>query len=392
MVTGTHAHANARHQRAHPLFHFLADNREELIARCRAKVALRARDGAEHQTSNGIPLFLDQLTRTLAAEDAGETGESLSISGASGGDSQALSEMGISAAAHGKALLEVGYSVDQVVHDYGDLCQAITDLAFEREAPFGVDEFRTLNRCLDNAIADAVSSFAAQKEVTVASESSARENQRLGFLIHEFRNHVQVATLAYIALESGKLGMGGSTSAVLKRSLAAMSALLKQSLAEVRLSADIPTRDSFSVAAFVADAQVTAALYAGTSGCTLRVPFVDPLLGVVGNRLLLAAALTNLLQNAFKFTHPCSQITLTARAADDRVLIEVQDNCGGLPTGAAERLFKPFSQSGKNRSGLGLGLSIARQSVEADGGTLCVTDLPGTGCVFTISLPRQPLI
>ena len=375
------------------VFQFLTHNRDELIDRCKAKVARRPSGTATGaQLSNGVPLFLEQLTRTLQAEEAGESGKSLRISGASGGDAHSLSEMGITATAHGKALLDLGYTIDQVVHDYGDLCQAITDLAVERDAPFGVDEFRTLNRCLDNAIADAVAAFAWHREAAATDASAARENQRLGFFVHEFRNHVQVATLAYGALESGKLGLGGSTSGVLKRSLAAMSALLRQSISEVRLVADIPARDSFSVAAFVADAQLTADLYADASGCTLTVPPVDPLLGVVGNRLLLAAALTNLLQNAFKFTHPHSEITLTARADGDQALISVQDHCGGLPPGTAERLFTPFAQSGKNRSGLGLGLSIARQSIEADGGTLSVTDLPGQGCVFTISLPRQPLI
>ena len=108
--------------------------------------------------------------------------------------------------------------------------------------------------------------------------------------------------------------------------------------------------------------------------------------------MLLAAALTNLLQNAFKFTHLHTEVTLSARCADDRVLIEVQDNCGGLPAGMADTLFEPFGQAGQNKSGLGLGLSIARQSVEANGGTLSVRDIPGAGCVFTISLPRQPLI
>ena len=63
----------------------------------------------------------------------------MSISGAPGGDAQSLSEMGASAAVHGKDLWELGYTIDQVVHDYGDLCQAITDLAVERDAPFSVD-------------------------------------------------------------------------------------------------------------------------------------------------------------------------------------------------------------------------------------------------------------
>jgi len=132
---------------------FLSNNRQELIARCKAKVARRPRRAATAaQLANGVPLFLDQVTRALEAQVDGDVGESFRISGAAGGDASDLSEMGLSAAAHGKELMELGFSVDQVVHDYGDLCQAITDLAVERDAPFSVDEFRTLNRCLDNAI------------------------------------------------------------------------------------------------------------------------------------------------------------------------------------------------------------------------------------------------
>ncbi len=116
--------------------------------------------------------------------------ESLHISGASGGDATNMSLIGASAIAHGKELLELGYSVDQVVHDYGDICQAITDLAVERDAPFSVNEFRTLNRCLDNAIANAVSEFSARRDVTFALKQSADENERRGVLVHEIRNHV----------------------------------------------------------------------------------------------------------------------------------------------------------------------------------------------------------
>ncbi len=75
----------------------------------------------------------------------------------------------------------------------------------------------------------------------------------------------------------------------------------------------------------------------------------------------------------------------------DLVLMEVADHCGGLPPGNAELMFSPFSQGGSDRTGLGLGLSIARHSIEADGGILSVRDLPGTGCVFTVSLPLDRL-
>jgi signal transduction histidine kinase len=372
---------------------FLSNNRDELIARCKAKVAQRPRRAATaEQLANGVPMFLEQLTRTLEAEVQGDAGKSLRISGASGGDAALLSEIGVSAAAHGKRLLELGFTVDQVVHDYGDLCQAITDLAVERDAPFSVDEFRTLNRCLDNAIADAVTEFSVQRDATVARRQSAEEHERLGVLVHELRNHLHTATLALRALESGTLPIGGSTGGVLKRSLASLSALLSQALTEVRLAIGAPVQtESFSLATFVVDARNAASLYADASGCAFAVSEVDPLIGVTGNRELLLAALVNLLQNAFKFTHSHTEVTLSAYADDDRVLIDVKDNCGGLPVGALERMFKPFKQSGNNRNGLGLGLSIAKKSVEASGGTLTVRDVPGTGCVFTMDLPRQKL-
>ena len=131
-----------------------------------------------------------------------------------------------------------------------------------------------------------------------------------------------------------------------------------------------------------------AALDAGARGCTLRVPTVDRDVWISGDRDSLLSALANLLQNAFKFTHARTEVTLTAHAVGDRVLIEVQDQCGGLAVGTMERMFVPFAQRGDDRTGLGLGLSIARHKVEAEAGTLGVRNLPGVGCAFTIDLPR----
>lgn len=370
---------------------FLANNREELIARCKAKVAQRpARAATEEQLKNGIPIFLEQLQRTLVAEEGGHACESLKISGASGGDSQTLSEMGISATAHGKQLLGLGFSVDEVVHAYGDLCQAITDLAFDRDAPIGIDEFRTLNRCLDNAIADAVTEFSFQRDASRARKQDAELNERMGFLVHELRNSVGTAMLAVNALELGALPVGGATGAVLKRSLAALKTLVDQALSDVRHDAgSSQALQVFYLSPFIADARNAAVLYAAASGCTLTVTQVDPLLAIAADRERMLAALANLLQNAFKFSRPRSGVVLKAYAFGHNVLIEVQDECGGLPNEDAEKMFSPFTQRSGDRSGLGLGLSIARQSVEDDGGTLSVRDVPGYGCIFTIALPRH---
>lgn len=372
---------------------FLSNNRDELIARCKAKVAQRPnRAATAQQLANGVPLFLGQLTDTLRAEGEGNVAEGVRISGPAGGDAASLSQIGVGATAHGKDLLALGYTVEQLVHDYGDLCQAITDLAVERDAPFSVSQFRTLNRCLDNAIADAVTGFSAQRDATLSLRHSADESERLGTLVHELRNHLQTAMLGFTALESGTVPISGSTGALVKRALVSLAALLDRSLGEVRAKASAPgLTDPFSLAAFIAEAKDIASLCAAERGCAFQVPEVDPRLGIAGNRDHLLAALVNLLQNAFKFTHSHTEVALHAYCAGDRVFIDVKDNCGGLPPGFAAKMFKPFTQGSADRSGLGLGLSIARRTIEADGGSLTVRDVPGTGCVFTVSIPLRLL-
>jgi len=368
---------------------FLANNREELIERCRAKVAQRPlRSATSQQLQNGVPLFLDQLIQTLRTEQTSKPMDSRRISGPSGGGAS-ISEIGQAAALHGRELMALGFSVDQVVHDYGDLCQAVTDLAYERDAPFQIDEFRTLNRCLDNAIADAVTEFSYQRDFAVADRQANEMHEQLGFFAHELRNLLQTATLAFTAAKTGDLSLSGATGTVLGRSLDGLRDLIAQSLDEVRTASDASAQSrTFPAADFIAEVKLAADLAAQVRGCVLTVSAVDPRLAVRGDRDQLYSALANLLQNAFKFTRPHSEVTLDTYAVSDRILIDVKDHCGGLPPGNAERMFLPFTQNGEDRTGLGLGLSIARRSVEANNGTLSVRDVPGTGCVFTISLPR----
>jgi signal transduction histidine kinase len=303
-----------------------------------------------------------------------------------------LSEIGETATRHGRELLQRGFTIEQVVHNYGDLCQAITDLAFERDTPFETDEFRTLNRCLDNAIAVAVTEFNRQRDFVVADQQAHAVNERLGFFAHELRNFLNSATLALSAIRVGDVGLNGATGAVLDRSLVGLRNLIDRSLSDVRLTAGMPVQNRlFSLADFIAEVKHSASLEAKVKGCVLTVSVVDPRLAVDADRDLLFAAVGNLLQNAFKFTRRHTEVTLNAYAADDRILIDVQDNCGGLPTGDLDKMFVPFTHDSKDKTGLGLGLSISRRSVEANEGTLTARDIPGSGCVFTIALPRHAM-
>ena len=372
------------------LHQFLNTNRAELIDLCRIKVQeRRASSGDDPAFEFGIPQFLNQLIKTLEAEQTSEPIRSLEISGTADGK-PGPSEISSTAVRHGRELHQQGFTVEQVVHDYGDLCQAITSMAFDQNAPIQADEFKTLNRCLDNGIADAVKEYARQRDTSRNDKSVNAVNERLGSLAHELRNHTNTATLAVTVLKSGNVGLHGATAAVLDRSLLALRNLIDCLLADVRVTAGMPARHQLvSVADFVAEVKTTASLEAEQHKCRLTVGTVDPTLAVNVDRDLLSSAVGNLLQNAFKFSVDRLEVSLKAYEVGSRVFIDIEDSCGGLPSGAAENMFKPFSQSGPDKSGVGLGLSICRRSVEANNGSVRVRDIPGAGCVFTIDLPRH---
>ena len=366
------------------LHQFLASNRDELVERCRAKVAKRlSPQPTPVELEHGIPLFLDQLIKTLILESSTPHADAAA-------KLPTAKEIGTTAAKHGNELLRRGFTVDQVVHDYGDLCQAVTELAAEKRALVSVDEFRTLNRCLDNAIADAVTEFGRQRDQNISAEGTQAMNERLGYLAHELRNLLNSAMLAFQAIKSGSVALTGATGGVLERSLTGLRNLVDRSLADVRLTAGLDVRpEPIFLGEFLDEVRVTAAVEAKARGLAFTIAPVDQGLVIQSDRQMLCSAISNLLQNAFKFTRPGSHVSLSAHAVAERVLIEVEDECGGLPPGKPEELFQPFEQRSRDRTGVGLGLSISRRGVEANGGTLRARSLPGKGCVFTIDLPRQ---
>ena len=368
------------------LHEFLIANRAELIERCLLKVALRAGpEPSEAELEHGIPLFLDQLVKTLRMERMAEPMKSRDVSGPPGGG-PLRSEIGTTAGQHGVELLEQGFTVDQVVHDYGDLCQAITDLAFERAEPVEIDEFRTLNRCLDNAIAGAVTAFAHQRDLLLGERDAQALNERLRVLAHELRKLIETATVALTALKAGNIGIAGATGATLDRAMIGLRNLVDRSLADVRVRAGMPGRHELIVLPeLVKQIQVSASLEAHARGCRFVVCATGLGLAVDGDREMLAAAVGNLLQNAFRFTQPGTEVSLSVYTREGRVLIEVADHCGGLPIGEAERLSRPLSEDATGKSGL----SVCRRSVAANDGLLRVRDVRGKGCVFTIDLPRH---
>ena len=348
------------------LHEFIAEHRDELISRARAKVAARpVPRSTSAELEYGVPLFLTHLGELLRGSSVNDP----TMTGA--------------AALNGADMLRSGYTIAQVVHDYGDVCQSITEVALERRSPIGNDDFRRLNGCVDDAVAAAVTEFLRLRERTLGDH----ELERLAALAHEQRNLLSAAMVSFQILRGGTVAIGGSTGTVLGRALMGLRDVIDRSLAEVRLGAGIHQRGRIVLCGFIEDMEATAGLEATMRGIHFTVEAPPPEAAVDADRLLLASAVSNLLSNAFKFTVAKGHVTLRTNVIDGQVRIEVEDQCGGWPPGASEAMFQRFKRRSADRTGLGIGLAIARQGVVASGGTLEVQDLPGKGCIFSIVLP-----
>lgn len=345
---------------------FIEVNRREIIERCRAKVAARLIPTVtDVEIDHGVPLFLDQLREVLRLGLASHP------------------VIASTALLHGHDLMAQGYSVSQVVRDYGDVCQSITELALELQAPISLEDFHTLNRCLDDAIAGAVTQYGRERNQSSVEGEAARGRERLGFVAHEQRNLINVGLMAFEAMQMGNVGSTGSTATVLRRSLVGLQTLIDSSLAEVRLSQGVQNMTRFAVSEFIAELVPGAQLAADARSIRLTVE-QPPDGGIIeADR----AVIVNLLQNAVKFTRPGTTITLRTAVTADESLIEVEDECGGLPPGDVNELFRSFEQRGPDRTGLGLGLAFSRWGVEANGGQLRARSQGTKGCVFTVVLP-----
>ncbi|MEO6111638.1 MAG: hypothetical protein ABIQ24_07395 [Nitrospiraceae bacterium] len=186
---------------------------------------------------HGVPLFLQQLVETLSLEQREPHPTAVEVEVE---PSPAPTEIGRAATVHGAELLRLGYTVDQVVHNYGDVCQAVTELAGEHDERISTGEFHTLNRCLDNAIADAVTSFGRARQVLLEDQAETL-HQRLQYYSLEHRRLVDIALQAYGVIKTGHVGLTGATGTLLFHTLEDLRSLADRTLPEIRRAYDVAT-------------------------------------------------------------------------------------------------------------------------------------------------------
>lgn len=361
------------------LHEFLLAERDEILALCSKKIARLADSmSSSDEMERGLPVFYNELIQVLRADaDIDESGKA---------NNNSIESLHRAAAERrGKESLKLGYSISQVVHGYGAICQAITEYIQENtNQTTSPREFNRLNFCLDIAIAEAVTEFnRGQRE-----NAERDEIQRLGFLAHELRNALTSAILASKLIITGKVGANGSTSRILENAHRRMRDIIDRSLVEVRLRNESTGQyQRCRVIHLVSEVEATAWFEASAKSIKVCVE-VAPELEVLIDRHLIISALSNLVQNAIKFTKQGGIVWIRGKAVGGRVLLEIEDQCGGLPPGEVEELFKAFSQMGTDRSGLGIGLTISRRAISLNNGILSVRDIPHQGCVFSIDLPK----
>jgi signal transduction histidine kinase len=288
---------------------------------------------------------------------------------------------------HGAQRLRLGFDVAEVVREYGLLHDCVLQLAAEVSLQPTAHEHQVLAKWVNGGIADAIVEYVEQRDAELQRQAS----EHLGFMAHELRNPLAAGLLAVQRLrKTAAAGPGvASTIDILERNLRRTGGMIDNALSQATAGMRVelsPTRLGLRhfLQEIVADSEVEArARHIET------VVTAPPTLMVHADPRLLRSAVANLVHNALKFSHEYSRVAVRGRAADGRIVIEVEDACGGLPPGKAEELFAPSVQRGQDRSGFGFGLTIARQAIEAHHGTVRVRDIPGTGCVFSVDLPAS---
>ncbi len=348
----------------------LREHREEVLDFARENLRTRLPDHPEHETVDHLPEVIDDIIVVLETEDAA-------------GDEAELSRIARRAAEHGRQRERLGIELAHVANDYGMVCDAVAEIAKRHHFEVPATDWQALNRTIDHCIADAISSYEDQNVARARREAALH----LGGVAHELRNSLATVRAAFDAMRTGRVGAASRTSQVLDRHLGYLTEMVNDLVGQSRLNAGVPpAREAVALGSFVEDlvcsipkrddVQLETAISAGLRVCA------DP--------QLLSSALMNVVQNAIKFTRAGGRVVIRGSQQGDEVLIEVEDQCGGIPDDKIDTLFAPFVQQATNRTGLGLGLSLVVEAMKAHGGSVRARNIPGRGCAFTLSLPAAP--
>lgn len=295
---------------------------------------------------------------------------------------------------HGLDRLELGFDVEEVVGEYNALRGVILNLIEAHDLQVKGLMNHTINRVIDKSIGLAVKTYAAQK----ALEVQQRREEHLSFVAHDLRSPLSTISMAAQLLEKHLPNAAGDAPtanllATLGRNVTRLNELIVKVIQEENnLTADPNERArrrdvelkplvdgllrDLDPMAVSSDAK----LYNQVP--TEIIAFADP--------NLLTLVFQNLISNAINYT-PHGNIIIGARQDPDANSVEcwVSDNGTGIPKERIEKVFEKLETDPERDAGMGLGLAIVRQFVEAHGGTVSVDSVVDVGSTFRFNLPNR---
>ncbi len=363
---------NDTHRDDMPKLHaVLASRRDEVMQKWLEQVrgTLHPASMPRMELIDHLPAFLDQVIAALRRCES--TADGLEA-----------------AEDHGVQRLALGFSLDQVVREYGAMRTAIFAVTAGAGAEIVARDYEVVFDCVINGIAGAVSEYSRQRD----AEMQRQATEHFAFIAHELRNPLSSALLAVTALQARqKLDPADRAVKVLDRGLHLMQDLIDHSLRMARIGSGVDLDpEPIQLRTLLEDTRAAVSLNAEAKDIVVEIA-LDGEHEIEVDARLVRSALSNLVRNAIKFTHPGETVMVRGKVNGGRATIEVEDACGGLPATDLEKVFSPFAQLGVDGSnGFGLGLAIARQAADAHGGTLRVQNLPEKGCIFVLDLPVTP--
>jgi signal transduction histidine kinase len=351
------------------LHEIIEKSRDQILGHCERELVELRPDRPPMEIASLLLEFIDEVRRALLADSGGATTSPLP------GRSESSARLGALRFQEGDQPMEL-------VNYYGIGCDAICEVAASATTSVTPRELQVLNRCVDAAMAEAIRQYWMRANEAVHQ----RKLEEFGEAVHEMRNALSSALMGFDLITMGKAPVAGKTSELVKRNLGQLKELLAHSLVAVRLrtSARSLQPEQTRLGPFLREL-----VEAIPRERNVEVDVeVDQSIELSLDPKVMGSAVTNLVQNGIKFSREGGRVTVKGYERDGRIVIAVEDECGGLPAHQVDALFQPFVQAGSDRSGIGLGLSIARQSVEAHGGTIAARNT-AQGCVFTLELPAR---
>ncbi|SMF94780.1 PAS domain S-box-containing protein [Methylomagnum ishizawai] len=228
-------------------------------------------------------------------------------------------------------------------------------------------------------------------------EADRRKDEFLAMLAHELRNPLAPIRNAANILRHPRLALGelGWCRDIIERQIEQLTRLVDDLLDVSRITRghiDLK-QTAVEVAAILGRGVETSLPALESQGHQLAVTLPDPPLWVRGDLIRLAQVVSNLLNNAAKYTDPGGRIELGTWTEGGRVVISVRDNGRGIDPAALPELFDLFYQVEqtleRTQGGLGIGLSLVKRLVELHGGVVEAHSAGrGRGSEFVVRLPR----